>query len=377
MEYTSKPRVAEFIRRAKGGMKKHYLALIEGLVDSGIEVIAICNFPSKDRQALKQLGVVVVPFVVKDRINVIRDIWAILKLARILRRHKVDIIHCHGFRAGMIGRVAALLARCRCIYTIHNFLPLNLGERGKKIVAWVERILSYFTNNIITVSQALEKEATQMLGIDKRKVRVIHNGILPPQIYGKGQEIRNKWGINKDEKLVGTVARLIPSKGIDTLIEAAPLVMSHYPHIKFMVVGDGPQESFLKERAKELNCGQYIIFTGYTEYIWYYYEAFDIFVLPSLSEGLGISVLEAMAMGKAVIASRIGGIKEIIKHDWNGYLVKPGDSRELADAIIYYLENPYKAKEYANRAKEEVSKNFDIENMIRRTSKIIYDVINS
>ena len=90
----------------------------------------------------------------------------------------------------------------------------------------------------------MEKEATQMLGIDKRKVRVIHNGILPPQIYGKGQEIRNKWGINKDEKLVGTVARLIPSKGIDTLIEAAPLVMSHYPHIKFMVVGDGPQESF-------------------------------------------------------------------------------------------------------------------------------------
>jgi len=377
MAYTSKPRVAEFIRRANGGMKKHYLTLITGLVDSGIEVIAICNFPSKDRRMLKKLGAVVIPFVVGDRLNLIRDIWAILKLARILRKHKVDIIHCHGFRAGMIGRIAALLARCRCIYTIHNFLPMDLGKKGKKVVAWVERILSYITKNIITVSQSLGEEATHMLGIDNQKIKVVYNGIAPPQISAKGQAIREKWGVAQDEKLVGTVARLIPSKGIDTLIKAVPLVVAHYPNIKFMVVGDGPQGSFLKEKAKALNCSQNIIFTGYTEYIWYYYEAFDIFVLPSLSEGLGISVLEAMAMGKAVIASRIGGIKEIIKHDWNGYLVKPGDSRELADAIIYYLENPYKAKEYANRAKEEVSKNFDIENMIRRTSKIIYDVINS
>ncbi|NLN40967.1 MAG: glycosyltransferase family 4 protein [Clostridiales bacterium] len=319
MAYTSKPRIAEFIRGAKGGMKKHYIDLIKGLVDSGIEVIAICNFPSKDRSMLKKLGAVVVPFAVKDRINPIRDIWAILKLARILRRHKVDIMHCHGFRAGMIGRIAALLARCRCIYTIHNFLPMNLGKGKIKIVAWAEKILSYFTKNIITVSQALGEEITQMLGVDSQKVKVIYNGIALPEISEKGQVIREKWGVAKDEQLIGTVARLIPSKGVDTLIEAVPLVTAHYPHIKFMVVGDGPQESFLKEKAEELNCSQNIIFTGYSEYIWYYYEAFDIFVLPSMSEGLGISVLEAMGMGKPVFAYRIGGIKEIIKHDWIGY----------------------------------------------------------
>ncbi len=380
MEYTSKPKVAELIRKANGGMKEHYISLIEGLIVAGIEVIAICSFSLKDRQKLKKVGATVIPFILKDRINPIWDILAILRLTRILRKNKIDLVHCHGFRAGMIGRVAALLAKCHCIYTIHNFLPMNLGKRRIKIVAWAEKILSGITKKIITVSQALKDEAAQRLGIDKHKIRVIYNGIVPPQksnTSNKRQIIREKWGVSKDEKLVGTVARLIPSKGIETLIEAVPLVMERYSQIKFMIVGDGPQLSFLKEKAKKLNCDKNIIFAGYSEYIWYYYEAFDIFVLPSLSEGLGISILEAMAMGNPVIASRVGGIEEIVKHNWNGYLITPGNSRELADAVLYYLANPYKAQEYADKAKLELNDKFHLDNMVKETFQIIREVLNS
>ena len=143
-----------------------------------------------------------------------------------------------------------------------------------------------------------------------------------------------------------------------------------------MIVGDGPEESILKKKAELLNCSENIIFTGYSEYIWYYYEAFDIFVLPSLSEGLGISILEAMAMGKPVIASRTGGIEEIIKHDWNGYLVPPKDSKELADAILYCLSNPGQTQDYADRGKREIDQKFHLENMIKKTLGVILQTNN-
>ncbi len=375
MEYGSKPRVAELIRSAEGGMKEHYMTLVKGLIDSGLDVIALCGFSFKERRELKKWGVKVVPFAVKGGLNPIRDVVAILRLERLLIKHRADIIHCHGFKAGLIGRIAALLARCDCIYTMHNFLPMDMGRRGRKIVAWIEKLLSRKTKNVIVVSKALEKEASQTLGIDKSKIRVIYNGVSFPYVLRPQQDMRAKWGIDREDKIVGTVARLIPSKGIDVLLDAVPLVLDKYPQTRFMIVGDGPAMSTLKSKAEALNCSKNIIFTGYSEYIWYYYEAFDVFVLPSLSEGLGISLLEAMIMGKPVIASSVGGIREIVKHELNGYLVTPGDSQELANAIIYFLSNPSQAQEYAQRGEKEIKNKFDLETMIRETSRIIYEAM--
>ena len=138
MKYNSKLRVAELIRDAKGGMKEHYLALVKGLLDSGIDIIALGKFSPKERHELEKWGAIVVSFVIRDRIKPIRDVFAIARLTRILKKYKVDIVHCHGFRAGMIGRVAAFLVKCRCIYTIHNFLPMNLGKIGRRITGWTK-----------------------------------------------------------------------------------------------------------------------------------------------------------------------------------------------------------------------------------------------
>lgn len=381
MEYSSKPRVAELVRDAEGGMKEHYLNLVKGLIDSGMDIIALCGFSSKEKCKLKKWGAEVVPFVIGGRISPIKDIFATIRLVKVLKKYKVDIIHCHGFRAGVVGRIAALMAKCPCIYTMHNFLPMNLESRIRKIVAHMEKKLSKITRAIITVSYALKKEATETLGIHGDKVKVIYNGVLFPSALARStldkskEDIRERWGIDKDKIIVGTVARLIPSKGMDILLEAAPLVIEKNPHVKFMIVGNGPEESILKDKAEKLKCNKDIIFIGYSEYIWYYYESFDIFVLPSLSEGLGISVLEAMIMGKPVIATRTGGIGEIVEHGRNGYLVTPGDSRELANAILYFLANPQIVEEYAGRGKMEIEKKFDLHTMIRETSQVIFEAI--
>ncbi|MGI5851929.1 MAG: glycosyltransferase family 4 protein [Caldicoprobacterales bacterium] len=376
MEYGSKPRVAELLRNAEGGMKEHYMALIKGLIDSGFDVIALCRLSKKDRDRLTRWGAIVVPFTIRNRFSPIRSIFAILRLYRLLRRHRVDILHCHGFWAGLIGRIAALLAGCPCIYTIHNFPPGNLGSWGRRAAARIEGILSRITKKIIAVSGALKNHATLGLGIDPEKIRIVHNGIDLPDQIKKDQDIRRVWGIDSGEKLVGTVARLIPAKGLDVLIEAVPLVLREFPNTKFMIVGDGPLKSVLMTKAANLKCGKNIIFVGHSEYIWYYYRAFDIFVLPSMSEGLGIALLEAMGMGKPVIASDVGGIKEIVKHNWNGYLVSPGDSRELANAVLFYLQNPERADEYASIGRTEIKAKFPLETMINETSQAILEAIS-
>ena len=175
----------------------------------------------------------------------------------------------------------------------------------------LEKILAKKTHAIITVSRALQSYERKMLNIPENKIKVIYNGIDLPKLQEKQLDIRKEWGISSNDILVGTVARLIPSKGIDFLIRAVPKVLEKHSNVKFMIVGDGPEDGKLKKLAKEINCENYIIFTGYIEYVWYCYRAFDIFVLPSLSEGLGIAVLEAMVSGKPVIASNTGGFRKL------------------------------------------------------------------
>jgi glycosyltransferase involved in cell wall biosynthesis len=201
------------------------------------------------------------------------------------------------------------------------------------------------------------------------RISVVYNGIPIPHSYD-GDNTRQYLGIGRDTILVGTIARLIPSKGIQHLLDAIPLVMRSYKDIHFVVIGDGPYEEMLKKKAIELGI-ENITFVGYVNTVWGYLDAIDIFVLPTLSEGLGISILEAMAMGKPVIASRVGGIPEIINHDDNGYLISPGDSGALAFAILYLAANPQVRKDYGQRGCRDVRAHFSVEKMVDATAKIL------
>ncbi|HZJ82894.1 MAG TPA: glycosyltransferase family 4 protein [Clostridia bacterium] len=370
-----KPRVAQLIRLAEGGMKHHYISLIQGLLDSGIQVVALCNFPPKDMEGLEGFGATPLRFSMHSENHPLRDIHTVIRLVNILKEYRIDVLHCHGFRAGLIGRIAAFLARCNCIYTMHNFPPLGLSKGKRQIAGNIERYLSHITGKIITVSEALKREAVDSMAIKEDKIGVIYNGISRPAGNKTLKKLRESLGIDNDQVLIGTVARLIPSKGIDVLLDAIPFVNGKYPNVKFIILGDGPEESKLRGQAIKLNCNENIIFAGYKEYIWYYYDVFDIFLLPTLSEGLGISIIEALMVGLPVISTRTGGVEEIIRHNYNGYLVPPGNSKELARAILYFLAHPEKAKEYGRRGKELVKDKFHKETMIRETLDLILDVM--
>jgi len=355
-------------------MKEHYINLVKGLQKNGIEVTALCNFREVEMEDLRKHNIEVLPFSLKGELNPINDLQALIKVVKILKKQDVDIIHCHGFKAGLIGRMAAWITGCPCVYTIHNFLPEAVSKIKRMAAIWIEKTLFFKTDYIIAVSQALKKYAINTFGIPEDRIEVVYNGIQIPQSEDDGICIRKKWGIKEDDILVGTVARLIRSKGIDFLIKAIPKILSQYPNVKFMIVGSGPEEERLKEFAESLNCSNNIIFAGYVKYIWYYYKAFDIFILPSLSEGLGISVLEAMASSKPVIASNTGGIPEIIEHGVNGYLISPGDSGEISEAILHLILRPEERKRYGDAGYLTVMKKFDNQIMIDRTLDILFTV---
>jgi len=372
-EFTKKAKVLELIRSAEGGMKEHYLCITKALKEHGFDVIAFCNFDAQTMEDLKMKGIRIQPYDLPGAIKPVSDMKRIWVLIKFLKKEKVQLLHCHGFKAGLIGRMAAFIAGCRTLYTVHNFILSN--TRGKitgRIVKWLEYIFCLKTDRIITVSKALKKELVDTIGVSPQKIDVIYNGI---EIAHQTTEenIREKWHIGSDFLLLGTVARLIPSKGIDCLLDALDLIPKEI-HFVLMVIGSGPDSERLKQRAKEkVDKGQ-VIFTGYVEPIQAYYRAMDIFVLPSLSEGLGISILEAMAASKPVIATKVGGIPELVQDQYNGLLVSPGESRELAAAIVKLARDPQLRCLYGKRAFEFV-KTFSKQKMVDETVSVIQGLL--
>ena len=367
-------KVMELIRDAEGGMKTHFLSLAKGLSAQGINVIALCNFNESSKRIMEDAGIHVIPFKISQTINPISDIIVFCRIVFLIKKNRPDILHCHGFKAGLLGRAACLITGVLSLYTVHNFVTYGRCKLSRKLIHSLEKWMAGKTDAIICVSNAIKKSLTENMGLEKNKLKVIRNSISEWPITDR-EKIRKSYNIEKDKFLIGSVARLIPSKGIDILLKAVPDILDENPGIRLMIVGSGPEEIKLKRLAAELGIESKVIFTGSVADIHNYYSAFDIFVLPTLSEGLGITILEAMSFGLPVLASAAGGITEVITHERNGILIEPGDINELRTALQFLLDNPAKAKQYGCRAKEDIKKTFANNRMIQETILVIKEII--
>jgi glycosyltransferase involved in cell wall biosynthesis len=363
--------VVEVIRRAEGGMKEHYITLVKGLSHMGFDVLAACNFSQKTLSRLENDRIHLYKLELEDDIRLFGDLAAIFRLYRKIKLFCADVVHCHGFKAGMVGRIAAFFARCPSVYTVHNFMPQSVMTGGKFIILrLIEQILALCTHRIITVSQALKNEITDKFGLSGDLIKVVRNGTAP-LIQSSEANVRGQWGIAEDCVLIGCIARLIPSKGINYLIDAIPPLLKIKPNVMLLVAGDGPILETLKNQARYLSLEDKVIFTGFVENAGDYLNAFDIFVLPSLMEGLGISIIEAMMAGKPVIASRTGGIPEIVRDEVTGSLVEPGNPNEIKEALLKLIQNPELMKIYAENGRKHAMENFGIQKMLDETAEIL------
>jgi len=220
---------------------------------------------------------------------------------------------------------------------------------------------------VIAVSEAVKKQLIK-IGVSGKRIRIIYNGIDMKEVLakeGEAKEAVTTAKISHATFAIGTICRLTKEKGADHLLKAIALAQEFIPHLELVVIGDGPEKKNLVWVAKKLGIGQKVKFVGFQENVIDWINNFEIFVLPTREkESFGLVLLEAMARGKPVVATSVGGIPEVVEDKVTGLLVPPKDSTTLGDALIYLYTRPDKRKEMGERGRERVQKLFTLERMV-------------
>lgn len=358
-------------RSAQGGMKIHLEMLIKGLAASGYRVTVAApqaNLQASPEVRLHLLDIPEVPYPKALRSSV-------RSLRNLLAGEDFSIVHTHGYAAGIAGRLACIRARRQAlIHTVHNFFPQAsplLLTGGKLAELW----LAQYTHKIIAVSEQLKNFLVQM-GIRPDKLVTIYNGIDAAKFPGQDKlQARHLLNLPEKERVVGTVARLIPAKGVDLFLQALALVNKTSP-LTGVIIGDGPQKRALMELSVELGLQDKVIFTGHREDVPQLLSALDIFILPSRREGFGLTLLESQWLGIPVVAADTGGIREIVEHGENGLLFSAG-SAELARQVQGLFADENTRLKLAQKGALSVRHRFTAEKMIASTLALYEEALKT
>ncbi len=263
------------------------------------------------------------------------DLRALARLRRALVARRCDIVHAHLFLANVAARVAGRLAGVPVVITSHHDTDVWMRAPHRL----VERLSAKWSDRVVTCSEAVRRYAIERHGLPAARVRTLRNAIeIPAALPGAAQRAaaRRDLGAGAEQDIViATLGRLDePKKGLAAFLDAAALVAAAEPRARFALVGDGPARADLERRARSLGLAERIVFTGERRDVQAVLCGVDIFVQPSLWEGFGLTVIEAMAAARPVVASRVGGIPEVLRDGVDGILVPPADPAALAQAIL-------------------------------------------
>jgi len=306
------------------------------------------------------------------------DIRTILSIRNFLRAQKIDIAHSHGYKSNFYALAASTGNKVSLIATCHNWLG---QDRKMKLYARLDKSFLNRFDKVVAVSDSVEKEILKH-NISPAKVLVIQNGIDLGRFNSgrKTDTLRRELGIDPKCNIVGTVGRLSEEKGHTHLLHGAQKVLQAYPDVVFLIVGDGPLREDLQDKALQLaqeGSVNPFLFTGVRNDMEEIYSLMDIFVLPSLTEGLPMVLLEAMAAQKPVVATRVGAVPRVIENGHSGLLIPPGDVESLAGAIIDLLNDPQKAQYMAQNGYERVRDHFSAKRMAEQYIKVYEDVLST
>lgn len=286
------------------------------------------------------------------------------KLVSFIKEKKIDIIHAHGARVNLWGSFASLLTAIPIISTEHS---IDLWRNSSRVFNLVDKFSAKINKFRVGVSPAV-CEMLRMNGVASEKVLCIENGI-DLERFNTSIDIQAKkaeFGILNTEKVIGTVGRLVEQKGHKYLIDAFKELQSKAKDLRLLIVGDGPLRKVLEEQTKRLAIDGKVIFAGQREDIPELLKVIDIFVLPSLTEGLPLALLEAMASEKPIVASNVSGIPYVLDDKLNGFLVPPKQHSMFAETMAYLIQNPDIAKKIASAAKCKAYEKYNAKDMIKQ-----------
>ena len=300
-------------------------------------------------------------------IHPLKDIIAFGKIFSLFLKEKFHIVHTHTSKAGIIGRWAAKMSGTKIIvHTPHGHIFYGYEkELVTLFYTWIERITSWITDTIVTLTEKGKIEHLERGIGNPEKMKVIYSGVEIEKFFIPRDKIseRKFLGLPERGKIVGCIGRMVPVKGHEYFLEAASIVREKYPEVHFLLQGEGPLRKQLIEKVRNLSLSSCCTFLPSETPVERVLSSLDIFVLPSLNEGMGRVLVEAMATGLPIVATKVGGVPELVKNGINGYLVPPGDKDSMADSIVSLLKNPSLASRMGEKGRE-MSKNFSAQRMV-------------
>ena len=373
-----------------GGLATSSFKLVRGISERGLGVIALAPaYSSEDREIDETLNckIIRIPFLGNSsikKIPLMEYILGFISFFRTVAEEKPDVVLFITEEAETVGGLFPSFSFKPLVRVagsgITTFFFSN--DRSKRLLRFPIRRLYKNSRKIVAVSHST-RELLENIGISGDKIDVIYNGVERQMIEQKPnkqnlEQLKSKLGIADTDKVILTVARILPRKGQDMVIKALSKVKEKYPRLKYVVVGEGRYKEQFRKLAEDEKVKENVVFAGGVphEKTIDYYDLCDIFVMPNRPwnnkvEGLPNALLEASARGKPTIAGAHGGSKEAIKHGITGYLVNPESIDEIADAMIILLDNVEKAQNMGKNGKEMIKQFFSEEIMIDSFLKLI------
>jgi len=338
--------------------ESHMTALEESQVENHVE-------------AARQKGVKTIPLATLIRsIDPLSDLRALIFLCRLMRQEKPVIVHTHSSKAGIVGRLAARISAVPVsIHTPHGHVFYGHFNPLIARLFWLmEKLFERMTDGVVALTEGEKKDYINLSVYRAGKVAVIHSGVDLQRfsdVRVDPAKVRKNIGLEPECLVVGTVGWLLPIKGPLVLLRAMAALRQKIPKARLVYVGKGALARQLKSEAVRLKVADRVLFLGWRDDVHEIMQAFDILVLPSLNEGMGRVLVEAMAAGKPVVASRVGGIPDLVKHGENGFLVNPGDIADLSHYIGRLLQDAELRANMGSSGRAH-AQNFDIRNMVEK-----------
>jgi glycosyltransferase involved in cell wall biosynthesis len=358
-----------------GGGAVVVLALTQALIQIGCQVWVLCLEDLVAHRFAEAGAQVVRCDTWRREISPLRDLITCWQLFRFCLRKRFDLVVTHTSKGGFLGRIAARLAGVpRIIHTAHGFAWHEFtSSAATRFYTMLERIAAHFCDLVISVNHEDRLDAINRQIVSPEKIVTVPNGIDVNR-FSAAQlpTLRQQLAGTRDSFVIGAVGRLAPQKGFKYLILAMPAILAKYPNCRLVVVGSGPLETKLRSLAclclpQEVDRCEFLGFrTDIPELL----GCFDVFVQSSLWEGLSITLLEAMAAAKPIVATDIKGTREVITDGVDGLLIEPADPTALADAIVELLQNRERARMMGIQARETIRQHFSQEAMVQNTLQL-------
>ena len=374
--FNGKIKIVRVIARLNiGGPAIHVTNLTAGLDPRRFESLLVTGTENPGEGSLLDAALrrgirpIVIPEIVGEASLKPRDLKALVALYRLMRTERPQIVHTHTAKAGFLGRLAARLAGVPIVlHTYHgHVLHGYYSPMKSRLLRRMERVLARMTDRIIAVSEQVQADLVRYGVANHEKISVVPLGFdLGPFLNNAADRgaLQREMGLGNGERLVGIVGRVFPIKNHRLFLEAAARVAAEEGDARFVVVGDGILRPEMEEHVQRLGIADRVFFTGWRHDLPRIYPDLDVLVVSSRNEGTPVSAIEAMASGRPVVATRVGGLPDLIDDGKTGVLVPSEDAPALAAAILRVLRDPDTAHRMGEAARAQVRDRFRTERLI-------------